>query len=60
MHLRIYYLYIDSSLRRRRTVHYKGWLGMPQAPVRNKMQRMFDMTALSSMYLRGVRQVDMA
>jgi len=33
---------------------------MPQAPVRNKMQRMFDMTALSSMYLRGMRQVDMA
>ena len=33
---------------------------MSQVPIRNKMQRMFDMTALSSMYLRGVRQVDMA
>ena len=33
---------------------------MPQVPVRNKMQRMFDRTALSSMYLRGMRQVDMA
>ena len=33
---------------------------MPQAPVRNRMQRMFDRTALSSMYLRGMRQVDMA
>ena len=33
---------------------------MPQVPVRTKMQRMFDRTALSSMYLRGMRQVDMA
>ena len=27
---------------------------------RKKMQRMFDMQTLSSMYLRGIRQVDMA
>ena len=27
---------------------------------RKKMQRMFDMQTLSSMYLRGVRQMDMA